>query len=70
MSESLPAKLYIMKTLEKLNKPLLQTKTYRSILKTFSNEKEILLIPHLLVKDRFLTDVKTKVNIFNNFLPE
>ena len=55
---------------KKLNNPLLQTKTYWSILKTFYNEKKIPLIPPLLVKDRFVTDAKTKANIFNNFFAE
>ena len=53
-----------MKTLvKKLNNPLLQAKTYWSILKTFYNEKKIPLIPLLLVDDKSVADIKTKANI-------
>ena len=55
---------------KKLNNPLLQAKTYWSILKTFYNDKKIPLIPPLLVDDKFVTDVKMKANIFNNFFAE
>ena len=55
---------------KKLNDPLLQPKTYWSILKTFYNGKKIPLIPPLLVDDKFVTDMKTKANIFNKFFAE
>ena len=51
----------------RLNDPKLQVKTYWSIMKTFYNEKKIPLIPPLLVNGQFVTDVKTKANIFNKF---
>ena len=62
----------IMKTLQKkkLNNPLLQVKTYWSILKTFYNEKNIPLIPPLLVDNNFVTDIQMKANIFNTFFAE
>ena len=60
-----------MKTLrKKLNNPLLQEKTYWSILKIFHSDKKIPLIPSLLVDDTFVTDMKTKANIFNEYFPE
>ena len=48
---------------KKLNNPLLQAKTYWSILKTFYNDKKIPLIPPLLVNN-FITDIKTKAKFF------
>ena len=53
-----------------LNNPLLQAKTYWSILKTFCNEKKIPLISSLLVNNNFITDIETKANIFNKFFSE
>ena len=69
---SLTPKIFSMKTLKKkpLNNPFIQTKAYWLILKTFYNKKKILLIPHLLVKDRFVIDIKKKANIFNSFFAE
>ena len=55
---------------QKLNNPLLQAKTYWSILKTFYNGKNVPLIPPLLVDNKFVTDIKTKANIFNKFFAE
>ena len=48
----------------------MQAKTYWSILKTFYNDKKIALIPPLLVNNNFITDIKTKANIFNTFFAE
>ena len=62
--------LYYENIGKKLNDPLLQAKTYWSILKTFYNGKKIPLIPPLLVDDKFVTDMKTKANIFNKFFAE
>ena len=62
--------LYYENLAKKLNDPLLQAKTYWSILKTFYNGKKIPLIPPLLVRDKFVTDMKTKADIFNNFFAE
>ena len=69
---SLTPKIFSMETLKKkqLNNPFIQTKAYWLILKTFYNKKKILLIPHLLVKDRFVIDIKKKANIFNSFFAE
>ena len=52
---------------KKLNDPTLQLRTYRSILKGFYNGKSVLLIPPLLVNNKFVTDFKAKANIFNDF---
>ena len=55
---------------KKLNNPILQAKAYWSVLKAFYNDKKILLIPPLLVDKNFITDIKTKANIFNNIFAE
>ena len=62
--------LYYENLAKKLNNPLLQTKTYWSILKIFYNDKTILQIPPLLEDDTVVTDMKTKANILNNFFAE
>ena len=62
--------LYYENLAKKLNNPLLQTKTYWSILKTFYNNKKIPQIPPLLEDDKFVTDMKTKADIFNKFFAE
>ena len=62
--------LYYEKLGKELNNPLLQAKPYWSILKTFYNGKKIPLIPPLLVDDKFVTDMKTKANIFSKFFAE
>ena len=62
--------LYYENIGKKLNDPLLQAKTYWSILKTFYNGKKILLIPPLLVDNKFVTDMKTKANVFNKIFAE
>ena len=45
--------LYYDNLAKTLNNPLLQAKTYWSILKTFYNDKEIPLIPPLLIDDKY-----------------
>ena len=62
--------LYYENLAKKLNNPLLQVKTYWSIIKTFCNEKQIPLILLLLIDNMFVTDIQTKVNIFNKFFTE
>ena len=62
--------LYYENLAKKLNNPLLQAKTYWSILKAFYNDKKIPLIPPLLVDDKHVTDIKTKANIFNEYFAE
>jgi len=62
--------LYYENLAKKLNNPLLQTKTYWSILKTFYNENKILQIPPVWVDNKFVTDMRSKANIFNNFFAE
>ena len=62
--------LYYESLAKKLNNPLLQAKTYWSILKSFHNEKKIPIIPPLLVDNKFVTDIQIKANIFNNFFAE
>ena len=68
---SLTLKICIMLTLQKkLNNPLLQAKTYLSILKTFYNDKKIPLIPPLLIVDKFVTDIQAKeIFLLANFCP-
>ena len=48
--------LYYENLAKKLNNPLLQAKTYWSVLKTFYNNKKIFLMPPLLVDNKHLTD--------------
>ena len=55
---------------KKLKNPLLQVKTYQSILKTFYHGKKIPLIPPLLIDKKFVTNSRTKANIFNKFFAE
>ena len=62
--------LYYENLGKKLNNPLLLAKTYWSILKTFYNGEKVPLIPPLLVNDNFVTDMKTKADIFNKFFAE
>ena len=62
--------LYYENLARKLNNPLLQAKTYWSILKTFYYDKKVPLIPPLLIDDKFITDIKTKANIFNKFFAD
>ena len=62
--------LYYENLAKNLNNPLLQAKTYCSILKTFYNEKKIPIIPTLLIDNNFVTDIQTKANIFNKFFAE
>ena len=62
--------LYYENVARKLNSLLLQAKTYWSILKTFYDGKKVPLIPPLLIDDKFVTDIKTKANIFNKFFAD
>ena len=50
-----------------MNNPLLQAKTYWSILKSFYNDRNVPLILPLLIDDKSVTDMQTKTNIFNKF---
>ena len=59
--------LYYKNLAKKLNNPLLQAKTYWSILKTFYNDKKIPIIPPLLIDIKFVTDIQTKANNLINF---
>ena len=49
---------------------MLQAKTYWSILKSFYNYRKVPLIPPLLIDDKFVTDIETKINIFNKFFAD
>ena len=62
--------MYYENPARKLNNTLLQAKTYWSILKAFYNNKKVPLIPLLLIEDKFVTDIKTKANIFNKFFAD
>ena len=48
----------------------MQAKTYWSILKTFYSDKKVPLILPLLIDYKFVTDIKTKANIFNKFFAD
>ena len=62
--------LYYENLTKKLNNPLSQAKKYWSILKSFYNDKKILLITPPLIDDKLVTDMQMKANIFNNFFTE
>ena len=49
---------------------MLQAKTYWSILKSFYNDRKVPLTPPLLIDDKFVTDIQTKGNTFNNFFAD
>ena len=49
--------VYYRNLTKRLNNPLLQAKTYRSILKTFYNDKKIPIISPLLIDDELVTDI-------------
>ena len=55
---------------KKLNSPLLQAKTYWSILKTFYNDKKNPLILPLLIDGKYVNGIQAKANIFNKFLAD
>ena len=55
--------VYYVNLAKRLNNPLLEAKTYCSILKTFYNNKKIPLIPPHLIDDKIVTDIQA--NIFN-----
>ena len=59
--------LYYENLAKKLNNQLLLEETYWSILKTIYSDQKIPLIPPLSVDNKFVTDIKTKANIFNDF---
>ena len=62
--------LYYENLAKKLNNPLLQAKTYWSILKSFYNDRSVPLFPPLLIDDKFVTDIQTKTNILNKFFAD
>ena len=70
VTESSTKTSYYKNLRKKLSSPLLQAKTYWSILKTFYNDKKIPLIAPLLVDYNFITNTKTKENIFNKLFAE
>ena len=51
----------------KFNDPKTAPKTYCSILSRFLHNKKIPAIPPLLINDKFISDFRTKANLFNNF---
>ena len=57
---------YYSKVAKKSLDPSTSPKTYWSILKTFLNSKNILVIPPIFHDNKFITDFKQKVEIFNS----
>ena len=49
---------------------MLQAKTYWSIVTSFYNDRNVPLIPPLLIDDKFVTDIQTKFNSFNKFFAD
>ena len=62
--------LYYENLEKKLTNLLLLAKTYWSIIKTFYNEKNVPLVPPLLIDNMFVTDIRTKANFSNKFFTE
>ena len=58
---------YNTKLSSRLADPLTSPKTYWFILKTFLNKKKIPCIPPLFHENKFITDFKEKVELFNHF---
>ena len=61
-------KEYYQDISRKLNDPLMSSKTYWSIMKTFLNGEKVPVTPPLLFNCAFVTDFQEKVNIFSFFL--
>ena len=57
---------YYTKLSNRLVNPLSSPKTYWSILKTFLNNKKIPCIPPFFHENKFVTDFKEKVELFNH----
>ena len=55
---------------KKLVDPMTTTKSYWSTLKMFLNNKKIPCIPPLKHQNKYVTDFKEKVEIFNSFFAE
>ena len=53
-----------------LSNPLLLAKIYWSVIKTFYDDKKILIIQPLLIDNKFVIGIQTKANIFNKFFAE
>ena len=62
--------LYYENLEKKLTNLLLLAKRYWSIIKTFYNEKNVPLVPPLLIDNMFVTDIRTKANFSNKFFTE
>ena len=62
--------LYYENLEKKLTNLLLLAKTYWSIIKTYYNEKNVPLVPPLLIDNMFVTDIQTKANFSNKFFTE
>ena len=59
-----------MRNSKKLMDPMTSAKTYWSILKSMLNNKEIPCIPPLFHQNKYVTDFKKKVELFNSFFPK
>ena len=51
----------------KLNNPITSSNTYWSILKTFYNDRKILIVPPILKDGKLESDFKIKADYFNKF---
>ena len=60
-------KIYFDNLGEKLRDPKLNRKAYWGILKSFTNWKEIPIIPPLLIHDQLVTNFNEKANNFNEY---
>ena len=51
---------------KKLNDLSTSNKMYWSVIKTFSNSKQVHVIPPLLINNNLISNFKEKANVFNN----
>ena len=60
---------YFAKIAKKLSDPTISSKTYWSILKCFLTGKNVPCILPIFHENRFITDFREKVELFNSFFP-
>ena len=58
---------YYLRISKKLMDPMTSAKTYRSVLKSLLNKKNVPSIPPLFHQNKYVTDFKKKAELFNCF---
>ena len=62
-----PKEKHYSRISKRIMDPLISTKTYWLILKSFFNKKKLPSIPSLLHQNRYITKFKDNAKLFNNF---